>query len=63
MAQDLLDGKGVEAVKQAVLLNGGAGLYVYGKADSIAGGYELAKKAFNEGKVHDLLQRLQGRFS
>ena len=63
MALDLLNGKGVEAVKQSVLLNGGAGLYVYGKADSIAEGYKLAEKAFNEGKVQELLNKLQGSFT
>jgi len=63
MALALLDGTGVEAVKEAVLLNGGAGLFVYGLAGSIAEGYNLAKKAFNEGKVHDLLETLQGSIS
>ncbi len=60
MALALLDGKGNNAVKEAVLLNGGAGLYVYGKAKSIGEGYELAKKAFEEGKVHELIKKLQG---
>jgi anthranilate synthase/phosphoribosyltransferase len=59
MAMDLLKGKGVEAVRQSVLLNGGAGLYVYGLADSIAEGYKLAEKALNEGKVQALLKKLQ----
>lgn len=59
MALALLDGKGNEAVKQAVLLNGGAGLFVYGKAASIKEGYAIAKKAFEEGKVKQLLSRLR----
>jgi anthranilate synthase/phosphoribosyltransferase len=59
MALALLDGKGNEAVKQAVLLNGGAGLYVYGKAESIEEGYRLACRAFEEGKVQKLLIRLK----
>jgi len=59
MALALLDGNGSEAVKQAVLLNGGAGLYVYGKAESIEEGYTLAKQAFEEGKVAQLLDRLK----
>ncbi|MDA3810429.1 MAG: bifunctional anthranilate synthase component II/anthranilate phosphoribosyltransferase [Spirochaetaceae bacterium] len=63
MALDLLEGKGVEAVKQAVLLNGGAGLFVFGMADSIADGYEKAKAAFDSGKVQKLLKKLQGSFS
>lgn len=60
MARDLLDGKGSDALRDAVLLNGGAGLFVYGKAGSIAEGYQLAKKSLETGKVHQLLDRLQG---
>lgn len=63
MAVDLLNGKGSEAIKQSVLLNGGAGLYVYGIADSIAEGYKLAEKAFSEGKVKTLIEKLQGNLS
>ena len=62
MAVDLLNGKGIEAVREAVLLNGGAGLYVYGKAGSIAKGYERAKQVFEEGKVQRLISKLQGSF-
>jgi len=58
MARDLLDGKGRPALKEAVLLNGGAGLYLYGKAGSIAEGYKLAKEALETGKVSELLKRL-----
>lgn len=58
-AEDLLKGRGPEAVKQAVLLNAGAGLYVYGKAGSIAEGYELAGQVFEEGKVQRLLDGLR----
>lgn len=59
MAEDLLKERGPEAVKQAVLLNAGAGLYVYGKAGSIAEGYELAKQVFEEGKVQRLIDNLR----
>ncbi len=62
MAVDLLNGKGIEAVREAVLLNGGAGLYVYGKAGSIAEGYEQVKQVFEEGKVQMLISKLQGSF-
>lgn len=63
MAMALLAGKGNEAVKQSVLLNSGAGLFVYGKASSIAEGYELAKETLETGKVSQLLGRLQGSFA
>ncbi len=60
MALALLRGVGNEAVKQAVLLNGGAGLFVYGKASSIEDGYRIAEKAFNNGEVDKLIKSLKG---
>ncbi|MBN2655490.1 MAG: bifunctional anthranilate synthase component II/anthranilate phosphoribosyltransferase [Spirochaetales bacterium] len=63
MAMDLLEGKGRPAIREAVLLNGGAGLYIYGLADSIEDGYRKAKSALDSGKVNELLLRLQGSSS
>ncbi|MBB6481916.1 bifunctional anthranilate synthase component II/anthranilate phosphoribosyltransferase [Spirochaeta isovalerica] len=63
LARDLLDGKGRPAIRDAVLLNGGAGLYIYGLAGSIEEGYKIAKTSLESGKVQQLLGHLQGSFS
>jgi len=50
-----------DALKEAVLLNAGAALYVYGSASSIMDGYETVKKAFNDGSVLGKLEALKSR--
>lgn len=43
------------AVGHTIAYNAGAGLYVYGLADSIKSGYEMAMKQLSSGKVLDTL--------
>lgn len=50
-ARALLDGKGPEAVREAVQLNAGAGLAVFGAARDIAEGYRMAREALASGRV------------
>jgi anthranilate synthase/phosphoribosyltransferase len=54
-ALEILNGEGHEAVKTASALNAGAGLYLYGIADSIEQGYKLASSAIETGKVLEQL--------
>ncbi len=59
MARGLLDGSGLhEAVRQAVALNAGAGLYVYGAADSVEAGYRQALSALEDGRVAKKLEEV-----
>ncbi|MBN1647147.1 MAG: bifunctional anthranilate synthase component II/anthranilate phosphoribosyltransferase [Spirochaetales bacterium] len=51
MARDILKGSGKPALRDAVCLNAGAALCVYGLADSIASGYKSARLALDEGEV------------
>ncbi|RKX73485.1 MAG: hypothetical protein DRP87_18835, partial [Spirochaetes bacterium] len=46
------------AVRDAVLLNAGASLAVYGLADSIEDGYRKARQSLREGKVMDKLDEI-----
>ncbi len=57
-ARRILDGGGRPALRDSVLLNAGAALYVYGSANSIIAGYELAKDALKNGKVNKKLQQI-----
>lgn len=50
-ALQMMRGEGNEGLVQAVSLNTGAALYVYGLAESIRDGYAAAAGAFREGKV------------
>ncbi|KAF4034694.1 Glycosyl transferase family protein [Phytophthora infestans] len=44
-------------VGNTIAYNAGAGLYVYGLADSIKSGYEMAKKQLSSGKALDTLDK------
>ncbi|MBN1698218.1 MAG: bifunctional anthranilate synthase component II/anthranilate phosphoribosyltransferase [Spirochaetales bacterium] len=55
---ELLTGVRLEAVRDAVLLNSGAALYIAGITDSIKAGYDRAMKALVEGKVREKLSRI-----
>jgi anthranilate synthase/phosphoribosyltransferase len=57
-ARKLLTGKGKEAVRDAVLLNAGAALFVYGAADSIIKGYQKAEQALVSGKVGEKVEEI-----
>ncbi len=58
IAMSILSGNGREAVKEAVLLNSGAALYICGLADSIEEGYGQAKEALSKGTVKKALSRI-----
>lgn len=51
----LLPGTHMNAKRNAVVLNAGVGLYVYGKADSIANGIDLARTTLISGKASEKL--------
>mmetsp|Transcript_6332 Transcript_6332/g.9195 ORF Transcript_6332/g.9195 Transcript_6332/m.9195 type:complete len:355 (+) Transcript_6332:78-1142(+) len=52
----LLGGDHTNAKRDAVVLNAGVGCYVYGMADSIPEGIQLARQVLNSGKANDKLQ-------
>jgi anthranilate synthase/phosphoribosyltransferase len=58
MARAILAGKGPDAVREAVLLNAGAALFVCGLAGGIAEGYRTAKQALVGGKVKDKMDQI-----
>ena len=51
LAMDLARGEGPEALRQAVLLNAGAALEVFGLAASLAEGYGRAREILESGAV------------
>lgn len=51
LARQVLGGQGIEAIRDAVCLNAGAALYVYGISQSIPDGFEMAKNAIASGKA------------
>lgn len=57
----LLEGKGRPALRDAVALNAGAALYVYGKVKSIPEGYRRALESFEKGEAARLIKRLRAR--
>jgi anthranilate synthase/phosphoribosyltransferase len=57
-AAALLEGRGNEALLDAVSLNAGAGLFIYGIAESIGEGYRMARDAFRTGKVKRKLEEI-----
>jgi anthranilate synthase/phosphoribosyltransferase len=52
-ARSLLDGGGNPALREAVLLNAGAALYVYGSTGCIEEGYRIAGEALSSGAVRE----------
>ncbi len=59
IALGILENRGREAVKEAVILNAGAALFVYGSAGSIMEGYHTVKKAFDDGAVREKFEALR----
>ncbi len=51
MAMEILSNRGSKAIRDASALNAGAGLYLYGAAESIQEGYKIAISALKSGKV------------
>ena len=59
VAMELAEGRGPEAVRESVLLNAGAAIVLYGKAKTLAEGYETAKAALASGKVLEKIRALR----
>ena len=57
-AKKFLTGTGKEAIRDAVLLNAGAALFVYGAAESIIKGYQKAEQALVSGKVAEKVEEI-----
>jgi anthranilate phosphoribosyltransferase len=55
--QVLMGGSHTDAKRDAIVLNAGMGIYVYGLADSIEGGCKLARETLESGKATELLQK------
>lgn len=53
--RELLRGKSTQAISDVVSLNAGAGLYVYGIAETIGEGVSLAQKMLQSGEAIDKL--------
>ena len=60
-AMDILSGAGPRAIREAVLLNAGASLYVCGLARNIGTGYLQAREALDTGAARVKLAAIQGR--
>ena len=57
ITRDVLSGaKGHK--RNVVLMNAGAALYIYGKADSIENGIKLAAEMIDSGKATETLERI-----
>lgn len=55
--QVLLGGDHTDAKRDAIVLNAGVGIYVYGMTDTIEKGCQLARDTLVSGKASALLQR------
>ena len=55
--QVLLGGTHSDAKRDAIVLNAGVGIYVYGNADSIAEGCKIARETLESGAATDLLTK------
>lgn len=56
----LMRGRGPEGLLQAVSLNAGAALFVYGAAETVGDGFETVAEAFSSGKVYSKFQEIIG---
>ncbi|WP_028972757.1 bifunctional anthranilate synthase component II/anthranilate phosphoribosyltransferase [Spirochaeta cellobiosiphila] len=61
MALDILNGKGKEALIDAICVNAGAALMVYGLVESISEGYTRSKEILKSGLVKDKLNLIVSR--
>ena len=59
LASELIEGKGRRSLREAVALNGGAALYIGGKAATIKEGYEKIINAFDTGAVKSELEQIR----
>lgn len=55
--REVLAGKGPQAINDVVAFNAGAGLYVYGSAESIAQGVAIAREVISSGNALETLNR------
>ena len=58
ITRDILSGKIEGHKRNVVLMNAGAALYIYGKADSIEGGIKLAAEMIDSGKATETLEKI-----
>ena len=61
MAREILDAGGSAAIREAVQINAGAALWLYGTASDIADGYARARAAFENGSVAAKLEEIKER--
>jgi anthranilate synthase/phosphoribosyltransferase len=59
MAREVLAGEGPAAVREAVLLNAGAALYICGIARNVGDGYKLAREALASGAALAKLEQIR----
>lgn len=60
-AQAVLSGAGPAAIREAVLLNAGASLYICGLARNIGEGYARAQEALQSGRAAEKLEQIRAR--
>ncbi len=60
LAMELLRGEGSAGMRDAVLLNAGAALYLAGAARNIGEGFRLAREALRSGRAAEKLAQIQG---
>jgi anthranilate synthase/phosphoribosyltransferase len=58
MTQEVLAGVRLEAIREAILLNAGAALYIAGIVDTIKAGYDTTMKALMSGAVKEKLNQI-----
>ena len=58
ITRDILSGKITGHKRNVVLMNAGAALYIYGKADSIEDGIKLAAEMIDSGKATETLEKI-----
>ena len=58
ITRDILSGKITGHKRNVVLMNAGAALYIYGKADSIEDGIRLAAEMIDSGKATETLEKI-----
>ncbi|MEJ2665419.1 MAG: anthranilate phosphoribosyltransferase, partial [Spirochaetia bacterium] len=56
LAREILDGGGSRAIRECVLLNAGAALFIGGRVSDIKQGYTLAREALESGKVKAVVE-------
>jgi len=61
IAEEIVRGRGSDAIREAVCLNTGAALFVCGMVEEIGTGYQLAKRALADGRLSAKLESLRQR--